>query len=214
MTIRAWISAWIHACSRALAAAAALAGAAATPALAAIPERDGREINICITSLYASFGKGADYSIFQPVAVPPAIRSEDVAKYIPSSMANSNSQGFVASQILDRSMTSIFDSKEFQETSVGKASKSVEKSMAQDVAISGDDPLSTKHIFKFQVKAANAKAQMDYTGFFNAQVSYQAASQTTNLEIFQDLSKTTKLVYDHSANPVETRNMVSLRWGI
>ena len=160
-----------------------------------------------------TFDKGADYSIILPVAPEGDIGAKDVGRVIPQTMQPTNDQGKIAAQIVDRSMNSYFDSADFKNSGIGRQTKSVEKKMQQNVAFGGgDDPMATRHVFKFQMKATDQKAMVDYTGFFNAELSYQAGIQTTNLEVFEDLAARTKVVLAHLATPTDTRNVVSLRY--
>jgi hypothetical protein len=62
------------------------------------------------------------------------------------------------------------------------------------------------------MRAAQAKAQLEYTGITNAQLSYQLAQSTMNFEVSEKLAPTTRLVFNHIAKPGDITDMVSMRW--
>ncbi len=183
-----------------------------TQLLASIPFRDrGVNIDLSLVSQSCS-GSGIDFSRIAQFSFED-YSSQDVSMMIPTNMAASNDTGHIASQILDRSMQSLFNSEYFKSTDLGKTSHKVEKSMQQNVTIGGTAPNSIQHNFKFNMQAAQGKALIDYSGFANAQLSYQVSSQELNLEIYHHLSGNVKLAYNHINNPTDQRDTVSLKLG-
>ena len=180
--------------------------------LASIPFRDrGVRIDLSLVSQSCS-GTGIDFSRIAQYS-PEAYSSQDVSMMIPTNMAASSDTGHVASQIIDRSMQSLFNSEVFKTSDIGRTTHRVEKSIQQDVTIGGSSPHSIKHTFKFNMQAAQGKALIDYTGFTHAQLSYQASSQELNLEVYRHLTSTMRIAYNHINSPTDQRDTVSLKLG-
>jgi hypothetical protein len=180
--------------------------------LASIPFRDrGVNIDLSLVSMSCS-GAGIDFSRIAQFSLDE-YTSKDISKMIPTNMAASNDTGHVASQILDQSMQSLFNSESFKTSDIGRSTHKIEKSMQQDVTIGGSAPDSIQHNFKFNMQAAQGKALIDYSGFGHAQISYQVASQELNLEVFHHITGNMKVAYNHINNPSDQRDTVSLKLG-
>lgn len=133
------------------------------------------------------------------------------AAILPSSLSPTADGTGVATQILDHSVSSLMHQDTFRNSFVGKAAVAVEETMRADVNFGGSEPESIKHNLKFQMKATDAKAKVEYSGVTNAEVSYSVAHRQVDVEVFEPLSTDSKLVFSHSAKPSESLDMVSLR---
>ncbi len=135
----------------------------------------------------------------------------DFSLILPSSLSPVSDSGQVAAQVLDHSVSSFFKQDSIRNTAFGRAAVTVEEKMKAEVALGGDEPESTQHNIKFQMKASQTRASMEYRGLTNADLSYSVAARSTDLEIFEPLSEDSKLVFSHSNRPDEKRDMLSLR---
>jgi hypothetical protein len=194
--------------------AAILGSLACRPAHASIPHA----LRSTLMHGYAfvrlpDFTKGLDISIIQPVTSSRDTTTEDVSKLIPTDMKPTNDGGLVAAQILDRSFSTWFNSDAVKHSAMGRTAHDVEKSMEGDVAFGGKEPESIKHNIKFQVKAAQTQAQLEYTGITTAQVTYYVLQDKTNVEVREPVkSLNTSVVLNQISSHEETRKIVSLRW--
>lgn len=159
------------------------------------------------------YSRGLDISIIQPVSSSRDTTAADVSKIIPSDMKATNDGSVVASQILDRSLSSWFDSDAVKHSEIGHTAHQVEQSMNADVAFGGKEPESIKHNVKFQVKAAQQQAQLEYTGYTTAQVTYSAGQDKTDIELREPVRALgTQVVFNNIATHDDNRKIVSLRW--
>jgi hypothetical protein len=159
------------------------------------------------------FSKGINISLVEPIRSLNITKSEDIAMMIPSDMAPSSNFGSVSTQIIDRSLTSFFNSPVIRNSDIGRTAHQVEKSMESNVDFGGQTPNSIKHSFKFAMKAAQTRAQVEYTGITNAQLSYQIAGSTLDLEVREPVAAIgTQVVYNHIDKPNDRSDVVSLRW--
>ncbi len=158
-------------------------------------------------SVQRDFAKGADLRHVDRVHEIAV----DYAMVIPGKLNPVRDVGGVGSQILDHTLTNIFNQGAIKNSFVGRAAETVEKKMKAEVAIGGDEPDSIQHNIKFQVKASETKASMEYRGVTNADVSYSIAARKTNVEIFESLGERSNLVYTHSDEPNDRRDVLSLR---
>lgn len=136
----------------------------------------------------------------------------DYSVVIPGNLSPVRDAGGVSSQIIDHTLTSFFKQGPIKNTFVGRAAETVEKKMKAEVDIGGSEPDSIQHNIKFQVKASETKASMEYRGITNAALSYVIASRKTNLEISESLGGgRSNIVYTHSDEPNDRRDVLSLR---
>jgi hypothetical protein len=156
---------------------------------------------------FSDFSKGVDFRTIDRVE---AIGT-DYSLILPSSLSPVTDSGQVAAQILDHSVSSFFKQESVRNTALGRAAFTVEKKLKAEVQLGSDEPDSAQHNLKFQMKASQTKASMEYRGLTNAELSYSIAARSTDLEIFEPLSQDSKLVYSHSNRPEEKRDMISLR---
>ena len=135
----------------------------------------------------------------------------DYGMIIPSKLSPVRDMGGISSQLLDHSVTAFFNNGIIKNSFVGRTAQTVEQKMKAEVAIGGEEPDSIQHNIKFQVKASETKAVMEYRGLTNADLSYSVGGRKTNLEIYEKISDQSKLVYTHSDEPTDRRDTLSLR---
>ncbi len=178
-------------------------------ALCSIPGRD-RPVNLSLIGF--DFSKGINFAAILPMNSLATINNDDIAKVIPKDMKSSNDSSKVAAQILDKSLTSFFNSDAVRHSEIGATAHNVENKIQKDVVIGGSEPGTIKHVFKFRIKAIQSEAQIAYTGIVNAQYSYKVIQRKSDLEFNRDLTSRTKLVFNHIDQPDERTDMVSVRW--
>lgn len=166
-----------------------------------------RELSLGLVSRVDDFSRGIDLRGVDRVReIAP-----DYSLIIPSSLNPVSDIGGVSAQILDHSVTAFFNRSEIKNSFVGRAAETVEKKMKAEVAIGGEEPDSIQHNIKFQMKASETKASMEYRGLTNADLSYSIGSRKTNFEVFEKITDGSNLVYTHSDEPSDRRDMLSLR---
>jgi hypothetical protein len=161
------------------------------------------------------YSHGLDISAIQPIESMRDVKNEDIAKVIPNDLqptSPTQGGGEVASKILDHSISNIFNSQAVRNSELGKTAHNVEKSLDSEKSFGGTEASSIHHVVKFQVRAAQTKAQLAYTGLTNAQLSYQVNQSKMDLEVFEKLDTNTKIVYNHVIKPGDRSDLVSLRW--
>jgi hypothetical protein len=160
-----------------------------------------------------NFSKGFDATWIQPIESTRITTTDDVSKIIPSDMKPTNDGGLVATQILDRSLSTWFNSDAVRNSSIGHAAHDVEKSMEGDVKFGGKAPDSIKHQLKFSMRATQSTANLEYTGLTTAQVTYFIAQAKTNIELREPVKALgTQVVYNNITTSLENRQTLSLRW--
>jgi hypothetical protein len=155
----------------------------------------------------SDFSKGFDVRAVDPIES----KGFDYSKILPSSLSPISTSGEVAAQIFDYSVANFFNQDHIRNTSLGRAAKSVEKTMKAEVALGRETPDSTQHNLRFQMKATQSKASMEYRGFTHADLSYSVATRSTDLEIYENFGKNSQLIFHHSARPDEKRDILSIR---
>lgn len=159
------------------------------------------------------FSRGLYVAFIRPVESMRTTRSEDVSRIIPSNMAPTNDGGLVATQILDHSLSNWFNSDAVRNSDIGRRAHEVEKKLEGDVSFGGQEPKSIKHSVRFAMRAAQTRAEIEYTGLTTAQVSYSFLQEKTNIEVREPVKPlNTQLVYSHTTSKADRTQMVSFRW--
>ena len=153
------------------------------------------------------FKKGADGRGVQAVRE----MARDYSMIIPATLSPVSDVGGVSMQIVDHSINAFFNQASIKNSFVGRAAETVEKKLKAEVVLGGAEPDSLKHNIKFQLKASETKASMEYRGLTNCDLSYSVASRKANFEIYEPISKSSNLVFTHSDAPSDRRDILSLR---
>ncbi len=153
----------------------------------------------------------------RPVQLPIAAASNawtysDVQQIIPTGMSGSNDAGYVASQIGDHAFQSFWNSPRMKNSSVGRTANKVQESMKTEMVVKSDDKNSVDHKITFQVLALQAISKLQYTGWINAEVNFDARAQQTNVELTEKVFKDKDFVISHSATTTQDLSSVGLRW--
>lgn len=135
----------------------------------------------------------------------------DYHRILPKKLSPTKDSGQVAAQIIDHSVSNFLKHESIKNSFIGRTATVVEEKMKAEVDLGGDEPDSIQHNIKFQVKATETKASMEYKGITNAALSYSVSSQKTSFEVFESIGVGSHLVYSHSDEPSEKRDMISLR---
>lgn len=160
-----------------------------------------------LTSRTGNFAKGVD----NRGVVEVKELARDYSMILPTNLAPVKDVSGVSMQIVDHTINAFFNQPEIKNTFVGRAAETVEKKLKTEVSLGGNEPDSVQHNIKFQLKASETKASMEYRGLTNCDLSYSVAAQKTNLEIFEPLSQRSNLVFTHSDTPSDRRDVLSLR---
>ena len=193
--------------------------AATLPAAASIPPSlfdDEPEEPQTYTLFFASYrdlGRGMDARAIQPVRERPGFTKDDLGQIIPAkSLVSGDSSSQVAAKIMDHSLANFMKSPAVRQSEVGKTAASIEKQMSSEASFGGSGPHSTKHVFQFQMKPTESKAEMKYTGLTNARLSYSVLESKVNFEIYENLDKVTRVGVNNSVTRGESSSMLSLAW--
>ena len=167
-----------------------------------------------VFTLTTDYSKGLDFSVIQPIASLRDVNTDDIAKMIPVHELNSTSDGgLVASQIVDHSLSTWFNSEAVRKSDLGRSAHEVEQHMESDIAFGGNAPEETKHAFKFAMRPTQTRALIEYSGVTNAQLSYHVAQSKVDLEVREDVSALgTQVVYNHINKPGDNTDLLSMRW--
>lgn len=136
----------------------------------------------------------------------------DMTQMIPLDMRPSDDSSQVFSQVADRTMTSILNSEAVRGSTLGRAATEVENQMKAQVVMGGNSPESIQHKLNFNMQAFQATAQVQYTGFTNANLKYKVTERKLGLEVFEHMTGNKDLVVSHTITSLDRLSEVSLRW--
>src|SRR5436190_1676172 len=71
---------------------------------------------------------------------------------------------------------------------------------------------SIQHKITLAMLAFQQKAVANYSGAFNATVSYSVASGDVSIEMLKKLNSSSDLIFSNTANSFETQQQLGVRW--
>ncbi|MES2854744.1 MAG: hypothetical protein V4692_02720 [Bdellovibrionota bacterium] len=156
------------------------------------------------------FSRGMDASVIQPMS---SMNDLDMTKIMPSDMDPRWNMTQASGRILDHSLSNFFNSDSVRNSSLGRSAHQIDQSMSGGVSMGGIEPDTITHEVKFQMRASQARAQLEYSGLTNAQLSYQAVDSKLDLEVREEVALIgTQVVYNHIAQNGDNTDMLSMRW--
>ena len=160
-----------------------------------------------------------DIDSTQPLVIPvdtytPKITSADVAQIIPTdaSVAKGCSTSTMMTRIADRSFNMWFNSPVIQESMVGHMAKETQEKLKTDVVVPAESTGGITHKFAFRVEAFQALAKMEYTGWMNAAINYDAKAASTDISVKEKVLVNKELFVTHKANKDQDLSMIGLAW--
>lgn len=142
----------------------------------------------------------------------PFISSETSKKLQPKTVGVGESGSSVFSKIADNSLALIWESSNLKRTAIGQAAEKVEKNLKTEMSFTDNSPNKTQHKFSFKVLALQALAKMEYKGWLNAAINYDAKASKTEAEISEKIFDRQDIVFSHAMTPDEVKSQVALRW--
>jgi hypothetical protein len=164
----------------------------------------------------AAFGR-VDIKTTKPMIIPvdnvtPTITQKDVAEVVPTDMKAEDSSSSIFSRIMDRGFNYWYKNSEFKNSAVGRAAEDAQQKLKTDVVVPAKNKGGVNHKFSFRVEAFQTMAKMEYTGWTNAAVKYNAAKAETNFEVSEKVFKNKALVVSHSVTSREGVSSVGMKW--
>lgn len=144
--------------------------------------------------------------------VTPRLTQEDVAKVIPTDLVAGSSESTVLSRVVDRGVSLWFNSPVMKQSSFGRFADETQKKLKTDIVMAPQGPEGVSHKFSFRVEAFQALACLEYSGWLNAALNYDAKTSSTDLSFKEKVFANKDLVISHKANRLEDMSMVGLAW--
>lgn len=149
-------------------------------------------------------------NLIMPVDVSNPFMSAETSQRIqPRSVANGASASTIVSQIADNSFSLWWDTTPIRNTEVGRAAEKVEKSMRSEVAYKVN---RVEHKISFKVLAMQALAKLEYKGWVNAAINYDARAAKTEAEVSEKIGAKQDVVISHAFTPGGNKSQVAWRW--
>lgn len=158
-----------------------------------------------------------DLASTKPLVIPedkvtPKLTEADVAKVIPTDLKQGDSQSTVFTRIADRSISLWFNSSSMKETSLGRFAEEAQEKLKTDVVVPGHNPQGIDHKLSFKIEAFQAMAKLEYTGYLNAAVNYDAKASATDILFNEKVLTNKNLVLSHKVNKQQDLSMIGLAW--
>ena len=139
----------------------------------------------------------------------PFMSAETSQKIQPLTVSSGASATVIASQIADNSFSLWWDTSPIRNTGVGRAAEKIEKSLKSEVAYKVN---RVEHKISFKVLAMQALAKLEYKGWVNAAINYDARAAKTEAEVSEKISAVQDVVISHAFTPAGNKSQVAWRW--
>ena len=106
-----------------------------------------------------------------------------------------------------------WNNSEFKNTSVGRTATQIEKNLKVEANLGRLEKNSpAEHRISLKFLAAQTLAKLEYRGWIQAALNYNARSAVTEAEVLENISNNKDLVVSHSISGKERKSKLSLRW--
>ncbi|MFZ4405598.1 MAG: hypothetical protein ACOYOK_16015 [Pseudobdellovibrionaceae bacterium] len=126
--------------------------------------------------------------------------SFDLSQIVPTDMSPTTNGNQVALKIADRSLNTFWNSSLIKSTSVGRVAETVKEKVKADVVIQGSKKDDIQHKFSFRFETFQALAKVEYTGWLNAYVNYDAKLSETNFKLSERVFTNKDLYVQHTVS--------------
>lgn len=144
--------------------------------------------------------------------IPPLLTREDLNKIVPKDIAATAPADEVLKKMGDKAVQVWLKSSTAQNFAVVQSAQKMEKAMKAEVAFGDAQEEGVQHKLNFQVQAVQATSKIDYTGYVNATVSYNARDQKTGIEFREKLFRDKDFYVNHSTTKSEDLSSVGMQW--
>ena len=141
----------------------------------------------------------------------PWISAETSEKIQPKSVAADESAASIVSKIADNTLSLWWDTSPVRNTQIGRAAEKVEKNLKTEVSFKEKNS-RTEHKISFKVLAMQALAKLEYKGWVNAAINYDARAEKTEAEVSEKIFTKQDLVISHAMSKEENKSQVAWRW--
>ena len=163
------------------------------------------------SSLASIPSRQTELPIYQIQVVKPetGIRSEDVARIVPTHFMPGTDGGLIGRQILERSAQMILNGSALRESGVGRAATTIENAGKTDIGL-GSSESGIKHNLNLEYRVFENLALFRYSGLVNANVRYSLGDRGYDIQIEDDLDEVTQLVFSH--HTLTATSQVRVSW--
>jgi hypothetical protein len=178
-------------------------------AIAAIPNR--------LSSTQIVYSNSVDTSKVLDLTQVKVVRPATVQyeKYLPLDMTPTDNSGRVAARIMDHALAEFAKDPAFRESSLFRSAQQVNNVVDAKVDLGSTPNVGqrdvTQHSLRFQMKPLDTTATLNYKGWLNANVSYQASANQMNVEVFKELSQSTRIAVLHNQASSQAYSGVSFQ---
>jgi len=183
----------------------------------------GRGFFLILTVLLTAFPGWAKVRLSRTVPVKmqtPRDKSSDwksLNKIVPADLNSLDgkerqNEGAVASKFGDKAIQEWWNSPEMRNSSFGRTATTVEKSLKTEVSVPSKSKKGVDHKVSFQVLALQSAAKMEYKGWTNASLNYDARKRASKVEVSEKIMRNKDLTLSHTATAQEDISAVGVRW--
>lgn len=144
--------------------------------------------------------------------IPPLLTRDDMKKIVPQDVTANEPAGDVLKKMGDKAVQVWLKSSTAQNFSVVRTAQKMEQAMKAEVAFGDAQAEGVQHKLNFQVQAIQATSKIDYTGYVNASVSYNARDHRTGIEFREKLFRNKDFYVNHSTTKSEDLSSVGMKW--
>ncbi|UYL10203.1 hypothetical protein B9G69_006375 [Bdellovibrio sp. SKB1291214] len=160
---------------------------------------------------------GVELSTTKKLVIPvdnvtPRITTTDVNRVIPTDNLGAETTSSMMGRIADRSFNLWFNSDVVQESLLGRVVQETQETLKTDVVVPAATQQGISHKFSFRVEAFQALAKMEYKGWLNAAINYNARASETDVEVKEKVFDNKDLIVSHKGTSRDSLAMIGLAW--
>ncbi len=142
----------------------------------------------------------------------PILSAENSLRLQPKKMAPGDSSQSVMMEMIDNSVSLLWEKSAIKTTAVGQVADKVEKNLKTEVSLGRSADKKIEHKISVKLLAMQALAKIEYKGWVRAGLNYDARAAKTEAELIENLSEHNELALTQSVTAIENKSQVSFRW--
>lgn len=138
--------------------------------------------------------------------------AKDYEAAIPPNLKPTANAGEVAVKFGDQVLQNWLKSDAVKLSPLGSRATQVENALRTEVVVEKGSTGSTDHHFSLQFLALQALTKLEYKGWLNATVNYDANAAETDLELKERIWNKKEFFLNHKKTPIEGLSSMGVRW--
>jgi hypothetical protein len=138
--------------------------------------------------------------------------AQNIRATIPTNLKPTKDAGEIATKFGDQALQNWLNSEAVKSSSLGRRATQVENAMRTEIVVNKDSKNDIDHRFSLQFMALQVLTKLEYKGWLNASLNYDAKASETEFEVKDKIWNKKEIFVNHKTTPIEGQSTMGVRW--